>query len=122
MFNREIRQKVEPFLLECGFTLIDYGEDSLEYVSSTMTVKFTERGRSICVFVGWRNDNLILLDRDILFNVFGFIKKLESMTVSEFADNVSSFFKGEACRLLVGDEDERQRVMEYQLDGQDGES
>ena len=116
MFNRRLKKKVQPFLMDCGFMLIDETAESMEFVSPKMVVKFEERDRSIQVLIGWRDDHLVLLDRFSLYNLLGSMKELERVSPAQIADNVLSLFQGECCRLLVGDKKELQRLMEYHQD------
>ncbi len=119
LFTILLKEKIEPLLARKGFDLVYERDGLLDYSSPLVFMRFTfdKRENSSNAFVGISYETLVLLDDDILREVFAAVQRIEGVSISQFVDQLVGFFETSGRGLLSGNKEDLQRLLDYQEDG-----
>jgi len=115
-FRELVRNEIEAILLEKGVVLTQDRGNIVDFSSANIFLRFAfdPRERSSNLFLGPSKELSVLLDNEILEEVFGASEKIEQLPPVDFVHQVVSFLKNEGGAIVAGDSNDIRRLLEYQ--------
>lgn len=115
-FSELVRNEIEAFLLDKGVFLKEDRGSVVDFSSASIFLRFAfdPRERSSNLFLGPSMELSILLDNEILEEVFRASERIEQLPPTDFVHQVVSFLKNEGAAIVAGDSDDLRRLLEYQ--------